>query len=235
MSSNLATWRVALVIWGGLLVPSVCGCGPGARNAQAVAARDAASNTGFTVRIDRRDNGAAATARSAQEQKAIARELAFQMVGQAATVSGRPSHEARVAASQAAVIDAFTKALSEARRARGQSTSDFSAKIGPRLTFTHKALPDGDEVTVRIVSRGIESRFIVRDGELQHPPHDVRLLRQVFKETNGEFALIRTDDTSRSGCVQATVACYLPRGAQTSIPANLAVKPGQSDDAIEAP
>ncbi len=178
----------------------------------------------FRVRIDRRDNGAAAVVASEREKDSAIhrRSLAFEVVGESRPPSAEASLEARSAARQAAVIDAFGKALIEARRSRGQSTSDFSARIGPRMTITHRALGEGYELKIALTARGAETLFVVKDGVLQHPPHDLALLRRIFEETNGEFSLLATDTDSLRGVPVATVACYLPTGFDPALPTHLA-------------
>lgn len=233
-------YRLTICRWSaGVLVMAVLGgCGSRSRAPQTQARTSRAPQEAFTVHIDQRENGAAdgGAVRERDRDAAMNRTLAFRVVGQVPNAAPKGTQEERAAASQAAVIDALCKAMIEARQSRGQSTANFTAKIGPRMTFTHEGLPDGDEeITVSLISRGVETRFIVRGGELQHPPHDLRLLRQVFDETNGEFTLLETDSTSNPRVAQAVVACYLPAGLEPGIPSNLAGDPVNDDQAAETP
>ena len=125
--------------------------------------------------------------------------------------------EQRAASTQAAIIDAFGKALIEARASRGQSTADFTAKIGPRMKVTHRTIDTGYEIQISLLYRGVESLFVVRNGVLQHPPQDLGLIRRLFEETNGEFSLLATDSTTTGGVALAKVGCYLPAGFDSRI------------------
>lgn len=176
----------------------------------------------FTVRLDDSLNGAALSraAGPAGQSDRPRRALAFEMVGRAAGTGEADSTEQRAAAAQAAILDAFGKALIEARGERNQSTSDFTARLGPRLTVSHRTIGDGYELEVRVISGGAESQFIVRDGRLQHEPRDLALIRRIFEETNGEFSLLGAEETP-SGAV-ARVACYVPAGFDAAPPVHVA-------------
>jgi hypothetical protein len=179
--------------------------------------RDAREEAAYSVRIDRDASSSALNDLRADESPKRSRVLAFEMSGHAEQPSMSPTAEARAAATQAAVIDAFVKALIEARRSRGQSTGDFTQRIGPRLTVTHRAIGDGYEATLSLTARGIETVFVVRDGVLRHPPQEFRLLRQVFAETGGEFELLTTDWSPILHACQARVACYAPKQPEISL------------------
>ena len=109
------------------------------------------STEGLTIHIDRNENGAAF--RSGDEARgpriAMPRKLAFEVLGMARSAPAGASQEQRAAAHQAAIINAFGKALIEARRSRGQPVSGFSAKLGPRLTVVHRGVGAGGEIEVR--------------------------------------------------------------------------------------
>ncbi len=167
----------------------------------------------FTIHIDRGDNGAAEGVRDRQENKrtTLPRILAFEMSGIAEKPPAEAQADRHAAAKQAAVIEALAGALIEARRSRGQSTADFTAKLGPRLAIRHESLDQGHAIEVRLDAQGVETVFAVRNGELQHPAHDLSIVRRVFAETNGEFSLLSAGPTTASGQYVATVACYQPR------------------------
>ena len=182
-------------------------------------------NDHFGVRVDRSENGAALQAPGGQDSDSIIpqREFAFSVVGSAPVSTTLLSPEGRSAASQAAIIEALGSAIRETRKARGRSTTDFTAKIGDRLTFTQKTDGDSRESTVCLTYRGVENTIVVRDGVLRQPPVDFRLIRQLFAETNGEFSLLGTDRTSPDGIVLATVGCYVPAGFSDELtPQNVA-------------
>ena len=191
-----------------LVCLSVCGCGPKqqARTAQS-------ADRPFTVTVNRTDNGAAAAPAAADSQAAaVPRALSFEMAGFAkAPAAGEPLEE-RSAAAQAAIIDAFGRALIEARRARGQSVSDFTADMGPRLSIRHCRVNGGYQLELDLLARGVQTTFVVRDGVLQHPPRDLKLVHRIFDETNGEFSLLGTEWHPEDGTYVAKVGCYLPEG-----------------------
>ncbi len=183
----------------------------------------------YTIHMDRTHNGAAQSAggKHVDKRTTLPRVLAFEMSG----VAGKPPSWAEAnqhaAAKQAAVIEAFAGALIEARRSRGQTTADFTAKLGPRLTVRHQSLGWGREIEVRLKVRGFDTVFAVQNGELQHPAHDLKLVRRLFAETNGEFSLLSAGPTTSSGQYVATVACYQP----AAMDAALAGGAARNDDA----
>jgi hypothetical protein len=182
------------------------------RHTQTAAVQTQASPD-YKIHVDRANNGAAKAiadndAADAADQQ---RTLAFEMVGYSTTAQDATA-EQRVAASQAAVIDAFCKALIEARTARGESSADFTTKIGPRLMVAHRTIDGGYEVQISLMYRGIESLFVVRNGVLQHPPQDLGLIRRLFEETNGEFSLLTMDASDSGSVALAKVGCYRPAG-----------------------
>ncbi len=172
----------------------------------------------YTIRVDRANNGAATKTDEAELSPSTdhRRTLAFEMVG-ISSAAQDATPEQRVAATQAAIIDAFAKALIEARASRGQPTADFTTRIGPRMKVTHRTIDSGSEIQISLLYRGIESLFIVRNGVLQHPPQDLAVIRRLFEETNGEFSLLATDASSAGGVAIAKVGCYLPAGFDSRI------------------
>lgn len=145
-----------------------------------------------------------------------AREFGFEVAGFADAPSDASAEQLRTVM-QAAVIEALGRALVEARRSRGQPTEDFSARIGPRLTISRKPLEYGCEYEVILVARGEETRFVVRNGVLQHQPHDFNTLQKVFDETNGEFVLLSADRTLSGDVCEARIACYRPAGYDSAL------------------
>lgn len=211
-TATIPTLAAVLLIGGFALT----GCSD---NANKSADRKAAiDETAFRIHIDRSDNGAAVAAVQEKERRRMMpRQLAFEMAGFAELHEENASQEARASASQAAIVDAFTRALIEARRNRGQTTSDFTAEIGPRLHISHSVLRDGYEVRISLISRGEESEIVVKNGVLQHPPRDMRLVHQIFEETNGEFSILDAGQLNQNGQYLAKVGCYLPKGFDTAI------------------
>ncbi len=166
---------------------------------------------GPTITLNQVDNGAVGnTTGPVSRQSALPRLLAFEMAGFSRPITPAQTQEDRVAAAQAATIDALCQALIEARRSRGQSVADFTAQLGPRLTVTHCVVNGGYQIEVDLISRGVKTAFLVRDGVLQHPPHDLKLLQQVFAETNGEFSLLGAEWSPDTGTYVARVGCYVP-------------------------
>lgn len=166
---------------------------------------------GPTITLNQVDNGAVGEATSpVSNPPALPRLLAFEMAGFSRQSTAVQTQEDRAAAAQAATIDALCQALIEARRSRGQSVTDFTAQLGPRLTVTHCTANGGYQIEVDLISRGVKTAFLVRDGFLQHPPHDLRLLQQVFAETNGEFSLLGAEWSPDTSAYVARVGCYVP-------------------------
>lgn len=206
---------------------SLVGCGPAERTEGT-----SESAEGLTIHIDRNENGAAFRSGDAAAEPRIAmpRRLAFEVSGTARAAPAGASQEQRAAAHQAAIIDAFGKALIEARRSRGQSVSGFTAKLGPRLTVVHRKVGTGDEIEVRLIARGIQKVFVVRDGVLQHLPHDVSLVRKIFDESNGEFSLLPADRAVRTDVCVAKVGCYVPMAMEGALAGAISVEGDQVDE-----
>ncbi|MEK6643946.1 MAG: hypothetical protein AABZ08_08555 [Planctomycetota bacterium] len=189
-------------------VALLAGCG----SARTVAVSDTSTQTDYKVRIQR--NSSASTSDTIA---APARDLAFEVSGFAGATVGTDKSDEKTSVTQAAIVDAFVRAMVEARRNRGQTTGDFTTKIGPRVTIVHRQIGDGYEAQITLMARGVDTTFIVRDGVLKHEPHDLKLLRQVFDETNGEFALLGTTwKPVQRGC-EARVACYQPAGMEGAV------------------
>lgn len=166
-------------------------------------------------------DGASATD-PAKSPEHLPRTLAFEMAGVA-----RADAKQAEAARQAAVVEAFAQALIEARRLRRQPTTDFTARLGPRLTVIHRSLGDGCEIEVSLTHRGEEIRFEVKRGVLQHEPRNPDSLARLFDETNGEFALLETRWLPSGDECIARVACFRPAGMGTLAPETIA---GHPDD-----
>lgn len=210
--ATISTLAAVLLLGGVALIG--CSDNAGKRADQKTAINEAA----FRIHIDRNDNGAAVAAVQEKERRRMMpRQLAFEMAGFAELHEENAPQEARAAASQAAIVDAFTRALIEARRNRGQTTNNFTAEIGPRLRVSHTLLDDGYEVRISLISRGEESEIVVKNGVLQHPPRDMRLVHQIFEETNGEFSILDAGQLNQNGQYLAKVGCYLPKGFDTAI------------------
>jgi hypothetical protein len=173
----------------------------------------------FAVRIDRCDNGAARAEMPADMsgKRAVPRTLSFEMMGTANLPKYGTTQEDRAATVQAAIIEAFCKALAEARQSRGQTASDFTAELGPRLTVSHCTVDGGEEIHVTVIDNGVETTFVTRDGKLQHPPRDMRLVHCIFEETNGEFSLLGTEWLPAGEECVATIGCYLPLGYESAV------------------
>jgi hypothetical protein len=216
-----------------LLSSAFGGCQPPDEKTRQSASKDdsAESRHGYSVMIDRNSSntpsyGSARTTRLDDVQSP--RALAFEMVGFGRSTAG--GMDARAAGTQAAIIDALGRALVEARRTRAQSTSDFSAKFGRRLTITHRTKGEGSEIEVVLSNRGQDFTLVVRDGVLQTAPGDVKLVKRIFEETNGEFALLSADAVSASrDRYEARVACYQAAAAHdTRLAGELKTPPGET-------
>ncbi|MCG8407182.1 MAG: hypothetical protein MI923_18445 [Phycisphaerales bacterium] len=206
-SFSLRNRSTVLLLWTGGLVlgASITGCQGFSRERSATEV--------FKVQIDRQENGAAQSPQENpghESKQTQPRRLAFEVTGFGRQPLAHGTQERRAAARQAAIIDAFCKALIEARRSRGQPASNFTAKLGQHLTVAHRDIGSGDEFEVRLVAGGAEKRFIVQDGVLQHLPHDFKLIHKLFDETRGEFSLLPTGPSAAPDTYVANVGYYLP-------------------------
>ncbi len=207
-----ARWSVLVLCAAALLLATgPAGCGAPQTSPQQVF-DDAALN----VRIDRTENGAVAPRGVRPPAKHTPRAFAFEMTGVGKVAEAEASAEDRAASAQAATIDAFCNALMEACGRDPRSSEPFTVDFGPRLKVTRSFSEEGLRTTVTLISRGIETTFATLDGRLQHEPYDLRLLRQIFEATDGEFSLLAMSWSSNTGQSLATVAHYLP-GGPTSV------------------
>jgi len=188
----------------------VCGACQSPQNvAHTVPSHD---DNAYVIRLDGPSNGPP----TVPAVRSLERRFDFEVAG-FAQASAEADADQRMAARQAAIIEALGRALIEIRRGRGQPTDEFTARIGPRLTISRRRLADGYELQVLLVARGEETAFIVRDGVLQHPPQDFAILQKVFQETDGEFVLLASDRTLSGDACEARVACYRPAVLDTSL------------------
>lgn len=175
----------------------------------------------YTIHVDRPASADAPAGTDA----ARPRKFAFRVTGSAPLPADDAAAEDRIAAEQAAVIEAFRHALIESRRAQGKSAENFTVQFSPRLSVQCRSTGDSVETTVSLLYRGIKNRLVVRDGILQHPPVDLRIIRGVFDETDGQFALLDTEPLRDADRIAAAVACYQSSGFDAT-PRNVA----RSDD-----
>lgn len=170
-----------------------------------------------TVRIDAGNNGAAPARQASHvEERRAPRALVFEISGVAPIPHDGGTQEEWAAARESAVIDALAKAIMESRRGAGLPDENFVEKLAPRLTVAHRITDEGEEFELRLADRGMERLFLIRDGVLQHPPHDFQLVRKIFSETSGAFALLPVDEAPLNRYV-ARVGCYQAIGMDSRL------------------
>jgi hypothetical protein len=184
----------------------LCGC----HGAQKSPPPPAPVQEKYGIHIDRSSRGTSRGGVFADTNRNSPRKLAFEMTGFAAPPQSEYYPQDRSAIRQAAIIDALARALIEARRARGQTTSNFTAKIGPNLTLSQRSLGKGSEVNLVLMYRGEEIRFHVINGVLKSPPQDLQVIQRIFDQTNGEFALLGVGCSTQSRSCMARVGGYMP-------------------------
>jgi len=193
------------------LVVMLVGCGPKEK------ARPVQDEGPLTVRISPADNGAAAPVVSRARTAHAPRAFAFEMTGVGRAGQADATSEDRAAAGQAAIIEAFCNALMEAQGKEPGLAQSFEADFGPRLKVKRTTSAEGLRTVVTLVSHGIETRFVSVNGKLQHQPHDLRLVQQIFDATNGEYSLLTSAWSPGTGQSVATVARYLPAGLDSAL------------------
>ncbi|MBK8267173.1 MAG: hypothetical protein IPK83_02240 [Planctomycetes bacterium] len=193
----------------------------GSKNRSQQSVREAAPTEINTVRIDAGNNGAAPARQASHvEERRAPRALVFEISGVAPIPHDGGTQEEWAAARESAVIDALAKAIMESRRGAGLSDENFVEKLAPRLTVAHRITDEGEEFELRLADRGMERLFLIRDGVLQHPPHDFQLVRKIFSETSGAFALLPVDEAPLNRYV-ARVGCYEQIGAESRLAGEL--------------
>lgn len=173
-----------------------------------------------TVRVDPSANGAAPSRGPPVAGIEFAgRRLAYVIRGVGRADDHVADPDRRPSMSQAAVVEALCGAVAEARRLRGESGADLTVPLSPRLTITTKSAgPETHEVELTLVVNGRSNVFRARGGVLQHPPNDLSIVRRVFEETHGDYALISTEfDLDGNQCV-AVVGAYRPADLATAAP-----------------
>lgn len=215
-------WCLPTLVAAATAVTAVlAGCGD-----QQAASRPVSEEAPLKVRIDRADNGAASPRGGRTSAQMRPRTFAFEMTGIGKMSRVESSAEDRAAAAQAAIIEALCNALMESRGADPRSASPFVAEFGPRLKVTRNVTPDGVRTSVRLVARGIETLFVAIDGRLQHEPHNLRLVQQIFEATNGEFSLLATAWPLAAGESVATVAHYHLSGSDAALAGDMGGRAG---------
>jgi hypothetical protein len=219
MSSPRSLRRSVLILT--LCIPFIAaGCG-NSKNRSRESVQNAPPAEINTVRIDAGNNGAAPARQASHvEERTTPRALVFETSGVAPIPRDGGTQEEWASARESAVIDALAKAIMESRRGAGLSDENFVEKLGSRLTVAHRITDEGEEFEMRLADRGMERMFLIRDGELKHPPHDFELVRKVFSETNGAFVLLPVDEAPLSRYV-ARVGCYEQIGAESRLAGEL--------------
>ncbi len=191
-----------------LLAINAVGCNRSSSNDEPVVQKAPPPEV-FTVRIDAGNNGAAPMVQKGYDpsKRRAPRALIFETSGVARLPDEGASQEEWAAVREAAVLDAFAKAIMEARRMAGLPEDEFVEEFSSRMTVAQRISVNGEEFEVRLVDRGMERLFLLRDTVLQHPPHDFELVRKIFAETNGEFTLLPVDEAPM-GRMIAKVGCY---------------------------
>ncbi len=195
------------------LAPSLGGCGGAGRSGQPVAETEAPPQDFYAVRIDRTADASAAADSTDAPRTPPPREFLSQLAGVGRAPADNRGPDGRAAAREAAIIEAFFKALIETRRSSTESTAGFVVDLSDRLQAA-RGIEQGVEVLeLRLLSRGAETVFQVRGGVLQHPAHDFELICQVFAETQGRYSLISAERLDSPRNYVARVACYEPAGS----------------------
>lgn len=185
------------------------GCNRSDSDREPVSAKATPPAEVFTVHIDAGNNGAAPAAMKSTEGRDARkpRALIFESSGVARLPADGGSQEQWASAREAAVLDGFAKGIMEARRMAGLPDDEFTEQFSSRLTVAQRISSSGEEFEVKLLDRGMERLFLLRDGILQHPPHDFELVRKIFSETAGEFRLLPVDDAPLDRMV-AKIGCY---------------------------
>ncbi len=233
MDFNMSRCFRSAVICSMVLTPLLAlGCGSKNRNQPAVA--QSAPVDVHTVHIDAGNNGAAGRVATIahREQAPAPRSLVFETSGVVPVPEDGASQEEWASAREAAVLGALAKAVIESRRSAGLSDENFVETFASRLFIAHRTTDDGVEFEVRLKDHGMERLFLLRDGRLQHPPHDFELVRKIFHETGGEFALLPNRHAPLSRYV-ARVGCYAKPASNARFAGD--VEPDRSWDDGELP
>ncbi|HWL92705.1 MAG TPA: hypothetical protein VNT79_04150 [Phycisphaerae bacterium] len=222
--------QITAIFFLGLSALPLAGCGSNGRE-RGTADRTEPPVEAYTVHIDSGSNGAAAPVAAPRNDASTAskRTLVFEAAGVGQFPNDGGPQEQWAAAREAAVLDAFAKAVIESRRSGGLPDEHFIEKISHRLTVAHRISDEGEEFEITLLDHGMERIFLIRDGALQHPPHDFELVRKIFAETGGEFALLPADDAPRDRYV-ARVGCYAVAGDTPVLAGEM-----REDDVKDAP
>lgn len=215
-----STYPVAVLIGFSASLSAMSGCS--SRN-EPEPVSQATHSPNYTVCIDSGNNGAASpvTPVTHAERRRPPRVLVFETSGVAPIPKDGGTQEEWAAARESAVLDALAEGIMESRRDAGLPDRNFVDKIAPRLTAAHRTTDAGEEFELRLVDRGLERIFLIRDGLLQHPPHDFELVRKIFTETNGAFTLLPVDEAPLNRYV-ARVGCYERIGVESRLAGEMA-------------
>lgn len=123
--------------------------------------------------------------------------------------SGNPV-ERKSSALEAAVIDAIGRAVRELQRdpKTDKRPVEYTFDVGPNLTVFGQLVSGAPRTVVLMDDRGRITELAARDGMLAHPPHDARVIQQIFAATEGRLVLNATGATDRPRRYRAEVGVY---------------------------
>ena len=209
-----------------VLAVVVAGCYREARRAEPVAAAPVEQAEPEPVgpapiAIDVGEVEAVETTRPAEAVRpaAVERRLAFLVTGYGVEPKSGGPVERKAAALEAAVVDAIGRAVREMQRdpKRDRTPVEYKVTLAPGLNVFGQLVGGLPRTVVLLDRRGRVTELCARNGLLAHPPHDSKVVQQIFAATEGRLVLHGTRPADKPGRYAAEVGCYrkVERGSAT--------------------
>jgi hypothetical protein len=164
------------------------------------------------VQIDLHDAGTEVPIQPLEtfEQPWPKRQFTFLVTGYGAEPRVGNAIERKTAALEAAVIDAIGRAVREMQRdpKTGRAPVEYKKDLSNGLTVFGQLVSGAPQTVVLLSHRGRAYELCARNGALMHPPHDSKIVQEIFAAAGGRLVLQATRATDRPGRYSADVGYY---------------------------
>ncbi len=116
----------------------------------------------------------------------------------------------KASAIEAAVVDAIGRACREILRdpKTGRAPVEYKHTLAEGLIVFGQLVSGRPQTVVLLDHRGRIYELCSREGILAHPPHDAKIIKQIFQATDGTLVLQATRPTEKTGVFRADVGFY---------------------------
>lgn len=138
------------------------------------------------------------------------RRFAFLVTGYGVESKSSNPVERKSAAIEAAIVEAVGLALREMQRdpQTGRVPIEYKLSPGSGLTVFGQLVGGTPQTVILFERKGRDVELCARAGVLAHPPHDAKIIQEIFAATQGRLVLQATRATDQPGRYSADVGCY---------------------------